>query len=394
MQQRIRVLGNAVSNRQIGLLELDVLGRLDHHVGQLVSRIVAVFIDAAAAGLDSDAVAGRVLRGDLVLEQAHFRDLDPQAVQQLLCIVVRQDARFLIRLVVGIQVLVQTAQIVRGCVLLHEAGVFVGKDGLAGLIEAARRMLRYPAADLCDLEQLCLALLVRALRRHLFGEVCMAVCQMDDRVRCQDLRLVEEGFLQIARHRIVQRRQLLFRFLLECAQALAQDHAPAHRGLAIAADCLTVDKNRAVCAQAAHIFGQHQVPAVQYTLVLPVVLDLIEVDLLTLIAQVERVERAVRNGVHLLLDDACGAVRVQDAAARLEAYAANQQLVILDVDLLLFAGAGITRRLLDDPRLAFGFLKALRDILCVVHVHVYPRAQVLLPQRFDAFLTEALVFAT
>ena len=109
MQQGIRVLGDAICHREVGLLELHVLGGLDHHVAELVGGVVAVLVDAAAAGLNGDAVSGRVLRSDLILEQGHLRNLDPQAVQQLLGLVVCENTGSLIGLVVRIQVLVQTA---------------------------------------------------------------------------------------------------------------------------------------------------------------------------------------------------------------------------------------------------------------------------------------------
>ena len=373
VQQGIRVLGDTVGHGQVGLLEFHVFRGLDHHVGKLVSGIVAELIQAAAASLDGDAVACGVLGGDLVLEQGHLRDLDPQAVQQLLGVVVRQDTGLLVRLVEGIQVLVHPADVVGRGVLLHEAGVFIGQHGLAGLVEGSGGMLRHPAAHFRDLQQFCLPLFVPALRGHLLRQISVAVRQVDDGVRHHDLGPVEEGFLQVTGDGVVQLGKSLFRFLLDGADALIDDHPPVHGGLTVAPDSLPVDEDGAVGPQPPHVLRQHQVPPVQHAFVLPVLLHVLQVDLLALVAEVEGIEGAGADGIHFLFDDAGGAVRVQDAAAGLETHAAYQQLVVLDVDLFALALVLVAGGLLDDPGLSFRILEALGDIFGVIHVHVHPR---------------------
>ena len=219
MQQRIRVLGNTVGHREVGLFELYVFCGLNHHVAELVGGIVTVLVDAAAAGLNGDAVAGRILRSDLVLEQGHLRHLDPQAVQQFLGVVVREDTGSLVGLVVGIQVLVQAAQVVGGSVLLHVAGVLVGQDRLAGLIERAGGMLGHPAADLRDFQQLRLAGGVGALRRLLLRQFRVTVGQVDNGIRHHNFGAIEERLLQVAGHRVIQLGQGFLRLLLDAADA-------------------------------------------------------------------------------------------------------------------------------------------------------------------------------
>ena len=244
-------------------------------------------------------------------------------------------------------------------------------------------MLRHPAAHFRDLQQFRLPLLIAALRGHLLRQVGVAVGQVDDGIGHHDLGAIEEGLLQIAGNGVVQLGQGLFRFLLDGADALIDDHPPVHGGLAVAPDGLPVDEDSAVSPQPPHILRQHQVPPVQHAFVLPVVLHVLQIDLLALVAEVEGIEGAGADGIHFLFDDAGGAVRVQDATAGLEAYAAHQQFVVLNVDLLALALVLVAGGLLDDPGLSFRILETLSDIFGVIHVHVHPRFQVLLPQRFD-----------
>ena len=245
-------------------------------------------------------------------------------------------------------------------------------------------MLGHPAADLCDFQQLRLADGIGALRRLLLRQLRVTVGQVDDGIRHHDLSAIEEGLLQVAGHRVIQLGQGHLRLFLDAADAHLQQPAPVHCGLAVAPDGLAVDEDDSIGAQGLHILGGHQPPAVQDALVLPVVLDLLQIDLLALLAEIERVEGAGADGIHFLLNDSGGAVRVQNTRPGLEAHAADQQLVVLDVDLLLLAGPGITRGLLEDPGLALCLLESLGDVFGVVDVHIHPGIQILLPQRLNA----------
>ena len=384
MQQGIRILCHAVGDSEVRLLELDVHRCLNHHVRQLVGCVIAVLVDAAAAGLYGDAVACCILCGYFVLEQGHFCDLNPQAVEQLLCVIVRDDASFLICLVVRIEVLIQTADVIRGCILLHEACIFIRQQGLHCLIQVACRELRNMAVYFCNLEQFCLALLIGAGSGLLFRQIRVAVCQMNDRICCDDFRTIEEALFQIARYRIVQSCELFLCLVANCANALVQNHAPIHGGLAVAANSLAVNKNRAVVLHGLHVLRRHLLPAVEQTLVGPIILDLFGVDLLAFLAQIERVKLTGRDGVQLVRDDACGAVCTQNAGTRLEAYAANEKLIVLNIYVFLFTDVAVADCLLNDPRLAFRFLKAFGQILGIVHVHVNAGCQILLTQCFDS----------
>ena len=384
VQQSIRILCHAVSNCQIRLLELDVHRRLNHHVRQLIGRVIAVLIDAAAAGLYGDAVSCRVLRSDFVLKQRHFRNLNPQAVKQLLCLVIRDDAGFLVRLVVRIEVLIQTAEVVGRCILLHEARILVCQQRLHGFVQIARRKFRNVTVYLCNFEQLRFALRIGAGSSLLFCEICMAVCQKNHCIRRNNLRTVEKALFQIARHGVVQRRELFLRFIANGADALAQNHAPVNGGLTIAAHSLAVDKDCTVVLHGLHVLRRHLLPTVEQTFIGPIILDFFGINLFAFLAQIERVKLTGGDGVQLVRDDAGGAVRAQDAGARLEAYAANEKLIVLNIYILLFTDMAVADRLLNDPRLAFRFLKALGQILGIVYVHVNAGFQILLTQCFNS----------
>ncbi len=246
-------------------------------------------------------------------------------------------------------------------------------------------MLRNVTVDLCNLEQLCLANRIVALACHLLCQICVAVCQMNDCVCGHDFRAVEEALLQILFIRVIELCQLLFRFLLDAAETLSQDAIPRRGVLAVAANELTVNEDRAVGAQLLNISRSHQTPAVKGTLILPVVLYLLGIDLLALLAQIERVKRTGADGVQLRLNNAGSAIGTQQTSAWLECNAADQQLMILNIDVLLFANSLVARGFLNNPRLTLGLLEAFRQILGIVDVHLNASVQILLTQGFNTF---------
>ena len=150
-EQGIRVLGNAVGHGHVRFLETNIFRGLNHHVTQFVAGVVAILVNTAAARLDRNAVAGGILSCNFILEKGHFSHFDPQAVKKFLSIVIREDSRFLVFLIVRIKVLIESAQVIARSILFHEAGIFIGNDALAGFIEGAGRIFRYVAGDFSNL---------------------------------------------------------------------------------------------------------------------------------------------------------------------------------------------------------------------------------------------------
>ena len=206
---------------------------------------------------------------------------------------------------------------------------------------------------------------------------------MNNGICCHDLCPIKEGFLQVPGNRIIQLAQGLFRFLLQRTDTFVDNHTPIHCGLSVASDSLAVNKDGTIGTQPTHILRKHQIPAVKYAFILPVVFNILQIDFLSFLTQEEGVKRPVADGVHFLLNNTGSTIGVQDAAARFKANAANQQFMILNVDLLTLTLILVASCLLDDPGLTFRVLEALCDILCIVDVHVHSRCQVLLPQRFN-----------
>lgn len=84
--------------------------------------------------------------------------------------------------------MVDAAQVVGGRILFHVDGVFVGEHALNGFVEGAGRMFRYPAVDFGDFSAARPCAFHLAFRRHLFGQIRVAVGQMDDGVCRHDFQ--------------------------------------------------------------------------------------------------------------------------------------------------------------------------------------------------------------
>ena len=384
-QEGIRVLGDAVADSHVGLFGSRVHGGLDGHVGQLVDCVVAIFGDTAGADLDGHVVACGEGCGLAVLEEAHLGDLDPEAVHQLLCAVLGQDAGCDVLSVEVDQVLVHTAQVVGGSILLHEDAVLIGQHGLQAFVEGAGGMLGNPAVDLGDLEELSLADGILLFRCHLLSQIGVAVCVGNDAFRGDDQGFVEDHLLEdILAACSVQGSQLLFGFLLDAADALGQEGSPAGGVLAVAADELLVDIEHAAVAHGADIIGHHGIPAVQHALAAPVGSDLFHEELLVLLGEIEGIIGAGADGVELLLDNGAGGIGIQDTCAGLESNAADQQLIVLDVDGLVLIDGLHGCCLLDGPGLTLGGLEALCHIVGIQNIHLDAVGEVVLTQLVDS----------
>ena len=154
---------------------------LENHVGEVVHAAVAVLVDTADVDVREVVIGTGLAGGDAHLGRGRLVvELDPQAAQEFLRLLVGEGALLHALLVEGIEVLVDVAG-VHGIpsVQLRDRPEMHEPVHLDGLPEVAGGMGRDPVADGGDLLELGLALRVGAFRGHLFRQGGVALGEKD-----------------------------------------------------------------------------------------------------------------------------------------------------------------------------------------------------------------------
>ena len=227
-----RILRNVDTEPRLQLVQL--LLNLQNHVGELVHAGVPVPIDTADVNVREIIVGTGLAGGNTHLGRRRLVvELNPQATQEFLRLVVGQTTLLQPFLVERIEVLVDMAGI-HGipAVELGDRPKVDEPIHLNRLPEVAGRMGRNPVAHGCNLLQLGLADRVSALGRHFLCQSRMALGQQNRRVarnrhRLQLLLLVRRlGVIDI-----IQGEDVLFDARLHVQEALPV-HPAVHRRMA------------------------------------------------------------------------------------------------------------------------------------------------------------------
>ena len=383
-QEGVGVLGHGVADGEGGLVHLHVHSSLEDHVGQVVDRVLTVGVDAAHAQVLEHGIAGSVFRGLGVLEQAGLGELDPQAVQQLLCAVLIQAAGLHVSFIVGVDQLIEAARVVGGGVLLHQQTALIEVEGLQGFLHGLGRVFRHLVADAGDLGQLSAALRIGAFCRHLFGQFAVAVGQGDDALggHKQGLEIIIP--LEITGFGDVQFGAAGLDAGHDAGDAVLEQPAVTGSHLAEAADGFAVDVDGAVVPQGLGLVRDLGQPLLVGGAAFPVGADLVQETLAVFFVEDEGVVFTFVDGVQLVIEDAPAVVRGQQAASGLAAGRTHDQLAVVDADALFLALLAEGVGLLYYLGLARGFFEAGREYVGVLQIHLRGAGQDLIFQLTDA----------
>ena len=324
-------------DRQTRLQLMQLLLDLEDHVGEVVHAAVAVLVDTADVDVREVVVGAGLARGDAHLgRRGLVVELDPEAAQEFLRLVISEGPLLHALLVEGIEVLVDVAG-VHGVppVELRHGAEMDEPVHLDGLPEVARGMGRDPVAHGGDLLEFRLADGIRALRGHFLREGGVALGEQDrgvagDAHRVELLLLV--GRLGIVD--VIQRGDVLLDPGLHVQQAFAV-HPAVHGGMARGALLHELGEHAGVVGFLP-LLGHMVEDALALRLALPVRdhLALVRVDVL--LADVVRLQLAGVQHVEVL-HAVAGEFRERRDGLRLGASLAHDQLVRADVQRLLRA---------------------------------------------------------
>ena len=191
LQQKFLGTIGVDAHAQAGLVGPHVGSGPQAHVGQLVGPITAIPLSSAHRQVLEGAVAGKV-PGRIGRDGPYpFRELDPQALDELLGALRGEDALLHVPLVVGIHVLVKSPQVEGHSVFGDHPPHLHEPDHLRGLPKGPGRVGRHPAAVLRYLLQFLLSPGIRfplGQRLRLPG---ITLAQADQRRAGDDRRLVK-----------------------------------------------------------------------------------------------------------------------------------------------------------------------------------------------------------
>ncbi len=212
-----------VAARQRRLGQVQVVARIQDHVVHFCGGIFAIF--GIAAERDALAQVGRVLQGDLLaIVVADLIQLDDEVLEHEDCLVITDQAGSLVGLIERLEVLAQVSLRIAAADLFDLRDDVTEEVALDGFAQVAGRMLGHPLADLGDVEQFLLAVGIRFFRRHLAGQLGIAVGQANDGLHDDAAGLIEGELVGIRQAHLEGRLALVDLF----------DHAgkpiPVHPG--------------------------------------------------------------------------------------------------------------------------------------------------------------------
>ena len=158
---------------------MQVVARIQDHVIHFCGGIIAIL--GIAAERDALAQVGRVLQGDLLaIVVADLVQLDDEVLEHEDRLVITDQTGGLVGLIERLEVLAQVSLRIAAAHLLDLRDDVTEEVALDGFPQVPGRMLGHPLADLGDVEQFLLAHGIRLFRRHLPGQLGIAVSQADN----------------------------------------------------------------------------------------------------------------------------------------------------------------------------------------------------------------------
>ena len=255
-----KLLGRAVpyADRERGLRQTDVDGCFKTHIGQVVGGVHTIFVLTADDEVLEHTVSCEACGGLGVTHLAQAVELDPNAVDQLLCLLVGDLTRVKVSLVEGIHILVEATggDGVTAALRLDEK--LNEPEGLASLVEGACAVIRHVAADLGDLKKLLAANAIALGGGKTLCLVCVARGKISCGVTALDDRLDEVGALHIVAVTRFDGGKRRKRFLLDALVADAEHLTVIHGDMTHAVIEVVTDGEDTVVHKDVVRLGGHQ----------------------------------------------------------------------------------------------------------------------------------------
>ena len=298
------------------------------HIRDFVSGVQSLFVLAAHAEVLEHRVTGECLCGNLVARFIHVVELDPDAVDQLLC---EFGGYVLIRFIERIHVLVEATGrngVAAGFDLQHHLHE---PERLAGLVEIGCAVLRHALAVLGDLQKLRFSGGVLLGSRKLSGLLRIAVRETDRRVVRNDHGLIELLLAHIFGVRAVDVLHRFHHFCNDAAEADLHDLAVVDANVSDAAIEIVAYRKD---ARRDRVFGLLRHIGVRQSaggFALPVLERLVQLGR-SFFRNLERVGDSAAHGFKFLLHPIVREFRADFGGTGIFRNGADNQLIIPDGD--------------------------------------------------------------
>ncbi|KAF5044587.1 hypothetical protein DSECCO2_490250 [anaerobic digester metagenome] len=357
---------------EVRIVQRELALGLQNQVRQVVGGVASVrSLAADGHGLPVRIafIEGAARGGDVHVDE--LGHADPHALQKLHGFFFRQDAGFHVLVVIGEEVLVHAAVGDGRAGLLLDAREHLGEPlALAGLPEVAGRLAGHALGVLGHADEFGLADRVGFLRRHFAGQHGVAPRPVHDGLTDDDHGF-EEGLLLavVLGAQRIEGVQLLLGFTPYVVEAALQDLLVVvdpldggAEGRRLVDDESGHESFGIVVGQLVHFRGQGGVELLVEGLALPEGGDLLDDDHGVLGGDGRGRGRAVRQLLHRDVQEVAVQFGVEDAVAAVAAGAAEQELVVLDIDGHVLGDVLHGLGPAQNQRLAFGLLHGLGEI--------------------------------
>ena len=346
-----------------GLGQRNVHRRLNTHIGKVVGCVKSVNILSTDDKVLEHTVAGKSVRGCGIPDLVYIVELNPYAVDKLLCLLTGDDTRVNILLVVGIHVLVKATGrdgVTRGLNLQKQLNK---PEGLACLVEALCTEFGHTCAVSCYLFKLRATVLALLNLRHISCKARVSARVLDNRLTALDNRGKEVGaayVIGVGYVKLIHRRLCLGN---DTAVANLQNLAVVNADVTDTVVEVVTGGEYRVLGECVIRLGRHIcLRKVGAGLTVPPGIDCAK-DGLVLLTDIEGVCRTGCHGIKLCLKPFVGILGEHLTSAGCNGCTADDKLVIADNDGNIFKNVGeCCTAALDDG-------KVLRRLVALGYKH-------------------------
>ena len=337
--------------------------RLNTHIGEVIRCIKTVNVLTADDKVLEHTVACKSVRGCRIPDLVYIVELNPYAVDKLLCLLTGDDARIDILLVVRIHILVEATGgdgVTRGLNLQKQLNK---PEGLACLVEALCTEFGHTCAVSCDFFKLRAAVLTLLCLCHISCKARVSARVFDNRLTALDNRGEEvhtADVIGVGYIKLIHRRLCLGN---DTAVADFQNLAVVNTDVTdTVVEVVTGGKHRVLRERVIRLGRHICLRKVRAGLTVPPWVDGAK-DRLVLLADIEGVCRTGCHCIKLCLKPFVGILGEHLTAAGCNGCTSDDKLVVADDDGNIFQNVGECRTATLDDR------KILRGLVALGYKH-------------------------